>query len=973
MPLTLLAGPANAGKVSLLLDRYLAALDREPMLIVPGRPDVDRVEHDLLRRTGALLSGRIGTFDDVFELIAQDDPERRTVVSDVQRILIARRAIADAALQELDRSARFAGFTESLLQAIAELESGLVDLEAVDGDLARLYAAYRAELDRHRLWDRDLLRARAVVRLSSALDAWQGQPVFAYGFEDLTAAEWGLLEGLAARAEVTVSLPYEPGRAVFGSLERTAEDLARLAGGRIEELPPRYADVAHPALAFLERRLFEDSAPDGRPALDGAVRFLEGAGARGALELVGDEVLALIRAGTSPAAIGIVCASLERWRVPIESVFGALDIPFGFEGSIALGRTPFGRALLGVLRFAWLDGERRDLFTYLRSPYSGISRAAVDFVEGRLRGRGIAAADRVEQEAERLRNAPLPVLASLRAAESPTEATRVLAAAMLENAYGLEGPPANEMVRQDLRCHEALRRILRELEGWAGLAAGEPSREDVLAAAERTPVQLSSPGDEGRVAVLDLLRARTRRFEVVFVLGLEEGSLPRRRSPSPFLDEDARVRLGGRLQRPDQIARDRYLFYTACTRASRRLVLVREAATDDGVPREASPFWHEVRVLFDQAEVERWTSRRPLSALSWPVEAAPTERERLRAVALLHPVDGEAAEAIARANGWERRLERARHAFSRPTRLRQSDVLAPLQARSTFNVTELERFADCSSAWFVERLLDPKTIDADVDAKLRGGLAHTALHRFFSGLPKELGTPRVEPARVEDAVRFMRRCLDDAISGVRMDMTDMQRRELDQTLWRDLEAFVRAEAESELPLEPRRFEIVFGSDRASPELQRGLDLGGVTLSGRIDRIDVDPRSAQGLVIDYKSGKGAHSAQEIEQELRLQIPLYMLVLRDLVGVEPLGGVYRPLGGDRRMRGILRAELRDELLPGFARTDYLDNDTFWGRIERARRIARDLAERIQAGDVQHDPRGGDCPSWCDLWPMCRVRRA
>ena len=30
MPLRLIAGPANAGKVELLLDRYLAALEREP-------------------------------------------------------------------------------------------------------------------------------------------------------------------------------------------------------------------------------------------------------------------------------------------------------------------------------------------------------------------------------------------------------------------------------------------------------------------------------------------------------------------------------------------------------------------------------------------------------------------------------------------------------------------------------------------------------------------------------------------------------------------------------------------------------------------------------------------------------------------------------------------------------------------------------------------------------------------------------
>src|SRR5438132_898861 len=118
----LLTGPANAGKVARLLERYLAALDREPVLIVPNRPAAERVERDL--------------------------------------------------------------------------------------------------------------------------GAWDGRPVFAYGFEDLTGAQWTLLEALAGRAEVTVSLPYEPARPVFASLRRTADDLAALAAGSIEELPPRYHEWA---------------------------------------------------------------------------------------------------------------------------------------------------------------------------------------------------------------------------------------------------------------------------------------------------------------------------------------------------------------------------------------------------------------------------------------------------------------------------------------------------------------------------------------------------------------------------------------------------------------------------------------------------------------------------------------------------------------------------------------------------------
>ncbi|HEY7018159.1 MAG TPA: hypothetical protein VH297_06785, partial [Gaiellaceae bacterium] len=597
MGLSLIVGPANAGKVELLLERYVAALEREPVLIVPNRADVDRVERDLLRRRPALLGGSIGTFDDLFERLARAADGARPVATPAQRALVVRRALTGASLNGLGRSARFAGFADSLVAAVAELESGLVAPEELDGDVGRLYAAYRTELDRLALWDRDLARAAAVERLERDLEAWHGEPVFAYGFEDLTAAEWALLDALAGRTDVTASLPYEPGRAVFASLRRTADDLSRLASGRIEELPPRYADVAPPALAHLERGLFADRPPEPVP-IDGAVRFLEAAGVRATVELVGEEALALVRGGMAPEAIGIVCPSVDRWRAPLETALGTLGVPYAVVGDVRLGRTAFGQALLAVLRFAWLGGSRRDLFAYLRSPYSGVGRHAVDFVEGRLRGRAVRHPERVVEEAERLRGAPIPALAELHDATDPVAAVAWLAGRMLRCAYGLESPPVGDGARTDLRAHEAAGRLLAELERWTALA-GPLEREDVVGALERATVRLGRADEAGRVAVVDLLRARTRRFEVVFVLGLEEGSLPRRGTASPFLDDDTRRALdaGGRsrLQRPDPVSRDRYLFYTACTRPTRRLYLVREATTDDGSPRGPSAFWDEVR------------------------------------------------------------------------------------------------------------------------------------------------------------------------------------------------------------------------------------------------------------------------------------------------------------------------------------------------------------------------------------------
>ena len=972
MGLSLVVGPAHAGKVALLLERYLEAIDRDPWLIVPNRGDVERVERDLLRRRPALLGGRIGTFDDLFREIAGGDPDRRAVATDAQRALAVRRAIAETPLDAYGASSASGGFPDVLLATLGELESALLDADRVGGDLGRLASAYRARLDRLGLWDRDGLRRRAAERLQHDLAAWHGEPVLAYGFEDLTAAEWALIEALAARAEVTVSIPYEPGRAAFAALERTVADLAALARGSVQELARGGVRTLPAALGHVERELFSDApSPSAQP--DGALLFLEGAGVRGTVELLAGEVLALIRAGVPPERIGLVCESPDRWRAPLDAVFGTLDIPYAIEHRFRLAETSLGGALIALLRFDWLGGGRGELFAFLRSPFSGLERRSVDFVEGRLRGRAIVDRARVEEESERLRGAPIPALAELRSDGEPVEAARRLLRMMVRNAWGLDAPPVADDARGDARAYQAARRALDELEAYARLDGQPVSSEDVLAALERTRVRPSAAGERGRVAVLDYSRARTRLFDVVFLLGLEEGSLPRRDRPSPLLDDDARRELGGRLERPNAVDRDRYLFYTACTRAAKRLVLVREAASDEGVPREASPFWHDVRALFAPDEIARATRRRPLSSLTWPLDAAPSERERLRALARLTVDDADEAEALAAANGWSRKLERARDAFERPTRLRSPAVLETMSGKTVFSATELERFADCSSAWLVERVVDPKTIDAEPDPMLRGQVVHTTLNRFYSSLPRELDSERVTPENLDRALELVRRCLDDALeSGVKLDLTALQHAELRHTLIADLEGFVRDEAASEVAFVPRRLEVSFGSERAAPELQRGLSLGdGLKLSGKIDRIDIDPFSARGIVQDYKSGKGAHSARDIDRELRLQIPLYVLALRDLVGVEPLGGIYRALSGKRLTRGMLRESSREDL-PGFTKDDYLDDDAFWAQAETARERAATYAQRIRAGDVRHDPKGDGCPAWCDLWTICRVPR-
>ena len=73
---------------------------------------------------------------------------------------------------------------------------------------------------------------------------------------------------------------------------------------------------------------------------------------------------------------------------------------------------------------------------------------------------------------------------------------------------------------------------------------------------------------------------------------------------------------------------------------------------------------------------------------------------------------------------------------------------------------------------------------------------------------------------------------------------------------------------------------------------------GFSLHGRIDRID---RSIDGhaLIRDYKLSSKVLAGKKLIEEGKLQMPLYLLAARGF-GLDPIGGLYSPLGATREDR-------------------------------------------------------------------------
>ena len=193
----------------------------------------------------------------------------------------------------------------------------------------------------------------------------------------------------------------------------------------------------------------------------------------------------------------------------------------------------------------------------------------------------------------------------------------------------------------DVRAARALRSAIGELtrlaEADATLAVEPP---EVLAALAAVEVRDGDTAAEGAPGVLlaDPLAIRARRFRAVFVCGLQEGELPQRPMPEPFLDDRvarrrSRVRPGSccRATRT-RSSRERSLFYACVSRPEEALFLSFRSSDEEGGPQQPSPFLDDVRALFTD---ELWTQRgrRLLAEVTWPPAEAPTPHELRRSQA----------------------------------------------------------------------------------------------------------------------------------------------------------------------------------------------------------------------------------------------------------------------------------------------------------------------------------------------------
>lgn len=688
-PLTLVLGPAGAGKTEWTLNRF-AAESGSALLVVASGPQAETRAAQLAALTGqdsAQLRARILPFHALVGELTAAQPDAAPPIGRPFQLLI----LGDVVRQQLRADDYFGpmqnapGFVPALAERVREWKLARLTPEALAAavspaveqlnepvfarkaeELARLYQAYERFLQTHGLSDEEDQMLRAIgsadAGLSSLLEATS--LILVDGFYRFHRAQRDLLHALAYRGQlsgrqVALTLPYDSTRPLLSAAPERTLCALRQAFACEEITLSCTFDPATPVLSTLSLGLF---APSNAPAVPAPVLRSGEAETLQIFDAPNPYVEAEMVARAfrrlhdtrrySWNDFAVILRGMGDYAPILAAVFERYAIPLGVDGPERLTENPLLKTLLhllDVLRRGW---QREDVLAFLKSSYTAPDKLEADSLRRLATRKGV----RAGKVAWRALAAHLPQrddpesLAAIleRMAEADAQLTMqpeepsFFADCIVQLCEGfglLERIAQGEPLRQqrDRAAYEEATRVMHALTRMARLSGrGRMSfaafHDELRQAWEHASALALPEGDLVRVS--EPYDARERPIKIAAIMGLTERVFPRRILEDPFLRDEERLALrqAAGIELEPQKARsddERFLFYLAVTAPSERLILSFPRSTNES---DALPSFYldDVRAVFTP-ETTLHTVSRTLADVAPRAHEAVSAHDRLLA------------------------------------------------------------------------------------------------------------------------------------------------------------------------------------------------------------------------------------------------------------------------------------------------------------------------------------------------------
>jgi len=881
-------------------------------------------------------------------------------------------------------------------------------------ELVTLYERYQKALNKNGLMDREDFLAQALSHLNKDTFS-EVELLLIDGFHDYTQLELKFIKELTSLIpNVYVTLPYQVSDPVPPAFEVSHKTYSRLVGLNLRELRlDENRRTTSRMLGHIEANIF--SQPEDltlEPDSSGtSLRITAAANVQDEVEQIARMIRKLTyQDGYAFSQIAVIFRNIEKYRDIIGNTFTRFSIPVRIYGRKPLKENPLITAIINTANIFTDKWQDEAVWKVLKSN-TGIKGTLINRLEQEYLKRGtVNDCNRWLKLTSNLK----PVndfLKELKKIFSNLEGSHTfsyyckcytdIANLFYKPAFTPPVKTIDEvndnreisgLMKSDAGALKEFMAILNnptlgKLVGNTGsLTFGKFNH--VL----ESQVDLSSYRETDRrkevVNVINVLEARQWEIPVVFVGGLLEKEFPRQVREDLFLKDYHRKKLNatGKIalrEASEQTDEERYLFYIAVTRAKERLYLSYPSANSNGNPTLQSFFLSDTQKLFPKETVQEITVRRNLSKIIPEPEDIITSTDsknfvyyHLNTPYVSEKDQYEKAIALWLYNNSTENKPSLREELCTLTtlidsynnlKLKLSDkkIVKKISETSTrFSPTKLKDYAQCPYKYFGRSTLKLRqAIPRSMDLLMQGTIIHKVLEEYF----RDTGESKDITGIFDDVFKQKTRGMVTGFDELKA------RNEMLNTLL----AFEAMEKESNLPtFKPSMFEAKFGDEEVETLKIGNVVKDCIEISGKIDRVDVSEVDGEkvGIIIDYKYGQTEFSLTELEEGLDLQLPIYILALRDLFGVAPIAAEFYALKTSRKT-GIYNEELIDKLklnIKPARKSLSVDNKEFNKLLKNAENHILKFSKEIRKGKIELAPANIDfCGEGnCDFANVCRI---
>lgn len=673
--------------------------------------------------------------------------------------------------------------------------------------------------------------------------------------------------------------------------------------------------------------------------------------ARQELQAAGRQIRAMVREGRYRFRdIAVIHGDLENLAPLAEEIFPKLNIPYFIDTNQNIYMNPCLEAIRSVLDIAQTDYSYESVFRFLKTGVTALSVEQIETLENHVLRKGIRGLSWWKQVFEKEETGIgavgrqvlwllMPVTEALQKAGQVQEYVRILREFLttLDMEKQLEHAGDEYEAQGNLVLAKSYGQIYARLEDiWNKLTeilgTGEMTLEEFRKVLETGLDDITLgviPPSLDQVTLGDIERTRLNHVKVLFVLGVNDGIIPKTAGSSGILSETDREILGKELElAPNPRSRvftEQFYLYQNLTKPSGELYLMYHLQDKDG--NEVLPAYLIGRIqrIFPRLEVKQ-----PATAqLSWENVETPADSTENLIAALFRDELSEEEAAL-----WKS-LSRY-YEENQPDRIRRIQAgllysnlntwLSPETALQLYgqeiqtSVSRLETYSRCPYQFFLQYGLQLKERErSEVSLSDMGSLLHRIVEGVFSHVENRNAE---EQPTAEDAINVWEEVTDEALTELveqemKTALEELQEENIllsksNTQLLRRMEktaAYAVCDLKKQLlrgKMIPYRFELQFPSEELCEDgegLQTArIDLGQgsrMNLKGIIDRIDIcqDAEHVYVKVLDYKSSGKSIDVNQVNAGLQLQLLVYTNVVLEILQkrfpdkkVVPAGSLY-----------------------------------------------------------------------------------